>query len=367
MDPCDEFVFLYLLKVMSANFNIKRWKFFCDIRSDPKNIRIMRFTIGVTLAVTISSAINWPLAFLVPILSAVFLTLPIPNPGLRVGLTNMLYTLSAFALGSVFTLFLLPFPLVYVPMLGLILFNLYYMLNRGASFWLVLMSILALLILPMLGNNSEGLAFGFASGFIFSGWATVIIVWLAYFIVPDQPGTPALPKSPGLQRGYSRPAAKAALKSTAAVLPIVVLMLSFNMTNMLLVMVFTAMFIMSPEINKGKAAGVKTMKSALIGGMFAFVFYSLIIVVPEYHFFIVLMLVTTLVIASNSFSDKPNAMYYASCFSTFYILVNSSQAEGADFSSVFITRLLLILLATVYVVFSLIVFEHFWPSRETDS
>jgi len=367
MDPCFEFVFLYLLKVMSANFNIKRWKFLYDIRSDPKNIRIMRFTIGITLAVAITSAINWPLAFLVPILSAVFLTMPIPKPGLQAGLTNMLYTLSAFALGSVFTLFLLPFPLVYIPLFGLVLFNLYYMLNRGAPFWLVLMSILAIMILPMLGNNSEGLVVGVAYGFIFSGWATVFMVWLAYLIVPDQPGTPALPKSPGLNRGYSRPAAEAALKSTAAVLPIVVFVLLFNLTDLLLVMIFTAMFIMSPEINKGKAAGVKSMKSALIGGMFAFVFYALIIVVPEYPFFIVLMLLTTLVIASKSFSDKPNAMYYASCFSTFYILVNSSQAAGADFSSAFIIRLILILLATVYVIFSLIVFEHFWPQRITDS
>ncbi len=351
----------------TKNIYSQRWKLLNDIRSDPKNIRILRFAIGVTLAVTITTTLNWPLAFLVPILTAIFLTIPIPMPGLRAGLTNMLSTLTAFALGSLFTLFLLPFPMVYVPMLGLVLFNLYYMLNRGGSFWFVLMSILAILILPMLGNNSERLAIGFASGFIFSGWATICMLWLAYFLVPDPADTPALPKPPGLQRGYSKAAAEAALKSTAALLPIVVLMLLFNMTEMLLVMIFTAIFIMSPEISKGKAAGVKSIKSALLGGMFAFVFYSLIVAVPQYHFFIVLMLVTTLIIASKSFSDKPNAIYYASCFSTFYILVNFSQSEGADFSSAFIIRLVLILVATLYVVFSLIVFEHFWPQRLNNS
>ncbi|MFV2060415.1 MAG: DUF2955 domain-containing protein [Gammaproteobacteria bacterium] len=334
------------------------------IRGNQQNIRIIRFAVGVTLAVALSSGIDWPLAFLVPILSSVFLAMPIPRPSLHVGLKNMLYTVSAFFIGVVFTLFLLPYPLAYVPMLALALFNLYYMLNRGGSLWFVLMALLGVLILPMLGNNSEGLAAGFAYGFVVSGWVTVLMLWLAFFLVPDPVDTPAMPKKPGLQTGFSLPAAQAALKSTVVVLPLVVLFITLNLLELIVVMVFTAIFTLAPDISKGKTAGINSMKSTLIGGFYAFMFYYLLVAVPQYYFFITLMFLTTLVFARNIFSNKPNGKYYASAFSTLFILVNSSLGEGADFTSAFIMRFTFILLATLYVVFSLMLFEHYWPQQQ---
>ena len=230
-------------------------KLVSEIRSKPQSIRVMRFAIGVTLAVAISSAINWPLAFLVPILTSVFLAMPVPMPGLKSGLTNMLYTVSAFLVGIIFTLFLLPYPLAYIPMLSLALFNLYYMLNRGGSFWFVLMSLLAILILPMLGNNNEGLAKGFAFGFVLSGWATILMVWLAYLLVPDQCGTPPLPKKPGLQKGFSLPAAQAALKSTVVVMPMAILFITFNLSNLLVVLGIHCNIYTCPGYFKRKGSG----------------------------------------------------------------------------------------------------------------
>ncbi len=340
----------------------RQW--WAELRSDQSSIRIMRFAIGVTLAAGLAAAIEWPLAFLVPILTSVFLAMPLPMPSLRLGLKNIWYTVTAFSVGLVFTLFLLPFPMAYIPMLGLALFHLYYMLNRGGSFWLVLMSLLAILMLPMLANAHEGLAAGFAFGFVFSGWVTILMLWTAHLIMPDPPGAPALPKKPGLQTGFSKPAAQAALKSTVIILPLVVMFITLNLTDLIVVMIFAAIFSLAPEVSKGKAAGLNSMKSTVIGGVYAAIFYLLLVAVPEYHFFIALMFLTTLFFASNIFSGKPSAAYYGSAFSTLYILVNSSLGEGADFTEAFLLRFTFILLATIYVVFSLMAFERFWPQRE---
>ena len=340
--------------------------FIAEIRQDQNSIRILRFAVGVTLGVAISAAIDWPLSFLVPILGSIVLAMPLPRPSLKAGLTNMLYTLAAFCIGLVFTLFLLPFSLAYFPMLGLVLFHLYYLINRGGSFWFVLMSLLAVLILPMLGNTNEGLAAGFAFGFIISGWITVFLIWIAHLLVPDPADAPALPKRPGLQTDYSLPAAQAALKSTVVVLPLVMVFIIFDLSGLLLVMVFTAIFTLSPDISKGKAAGVASMKSTLIGGVFAFIFYHLLVGVPQYHFFLTLMFLTTLFFGSNIFSGRPSAVYYGSAFSTLYVLVNSSLEAGSDFTSAFFLRFFFIFLATAYVVFSLMVFERYWPQRRTD-
>jgi len=338
--------------------------FYCDLRATPQRIRIMRFAIGVTLATALSSAIEWPLSFLTPVLTSVVLALPLPMPSLKVGLTNMVYTVAAFFLGLVFTLFLLPFLLAYVPMLGLVLFYLYYTVNRGGSFWLVLMSLLAVLILPLLGNVHEKLATGFAFGFVFSGWITIFMIWFAHLLIPDPTNTPPIPKKPGLQAAYSKPAAQAALKSSIVVLPLVIFFITFELSGQILVMVFAAIFTLSPDISKGKAAGINSMKSTVIGGLYAFIFYQLIVVVPEYYFFVVLMFLTTLHFASRIFSEHPNAKYYASAFATLFVLVNSSLAEGASFSSAFLLRFLFIMLATIYVVFGLMVFERYWPQKD---
>ena len=331
------------------------------IKSSPRNIRVMRFALGLTIAVALTSFFNWPLSFLVPILLTIFLAMPAPKPPLKAGIASMLLTLLAFAIGLVFTLFLLPFPLIYVPMLGLVLFYLFYLLNRGGPLFFVIMALLAILILPMIGTIHESLEFTVAFGFVFSGWVTIMMVWIAHFLVPDQPGMVKLPEKAGFQSGYSKPAAQAALKSTIVILPIAAMFIMLELTDYILVLVFAAIFTLSPNVSKGKEAGMNSLKSTVLGGLYAFAFYALLIAVPEFHFFIALMFLTTLIFASNIFSDKPAAQYYASAFSTLYILIHSSLDGSAGFSSVFFIRFSLILLATIYVVFSLLVFDRYWP------
>lgn len=337
---------------------------FCRLWSNQQSIRIIRFSLGVTLSVAISSAIEWPLSFLLPVLTSVLLALPMPMPSLKAAFISMIFTLAAFALGLGFTLFLIPFPLIYMPMLGLVLFYIYYTMNRGGPFWLVLMSLLAVLILPLLGNLNESLAMGFSMGFIFSGWLTMLMVIIAHLMVPDLPDAPRPPKKPPMKKGFVKPAAQAALKSTIVMLPMVLVFIVFDLTGQLLVMVFAAIFTLQPDIAKGKAAGVNSLKSTVIGGLFAFVFYHLLIVVPEYHFFIALMLLTTVYFGSKIYSGKPGAALYGSAFSTLYVLINSSLGEGSNFTSAFVLRFTFIFMATVYVVYGLMLFERYWPQRK---
>jgi len=332
---------------------------------DQTSVRIIRFTVGVTLAAALAYGINWPLSFLLPILVSFMLSLPLPMPSLQAGLRNMLHTLIAFGVGLVFSLFFLQFPLVYLVMLGLVLFHLYYYLNRGGSLWLALMSIVAILLLSMLGNTHEGLATGISLGFIGTGWLTIIMVWFAYLLVPDPQAAP-FPQAPGFQPGYSRPAAEAALKSTIAILPLASLFFILDLTSYMLVMIFAALFILKPDLSAGKEAGMNSLISTLLGGVCAWVFYWLIVAVPEYHFFIALMFLTALYFGINIFSGKPTAKYYGSALIALLILVNSSMGEDANFTEKFIMRVILITLAVVYIVTALKALDSFWPVQQPD-
>ena len=335
--------------------------------TDPQQIRALRYAVGVTIATALAFGIAWPLSFLFPVLSAVFLAMPLPKLTLFQGLRNMRDSLFAFAVGYIFTMFILPFPVIYVPLLGLALFHTYYHLNRGGSFWLVLMLLVCLLLMPMLAGLHEGLAIGVVSGLVASSWLTIVLLWLAHYIVPDPVDTPALPVSPGVQPGFSAAAAEAALKSTIVVLPIAILFIANNWTSQILVMVFAAIFTLSLNLDKGVEAGTNSIKSTLIGGGVAFFVYWALVAVPEYHFLVLLMFFTSLGFGAAINSALPLAKYLPSAMVAMIILVNSSLAEGSDFSEAFILRILFISLAAIYVVVTLRVLDAFWPKEKVDS
>lgn len=334
-----------------------------EIARDQTSVRVIRFAVGVTISVALAYGIEWPLSFLLPVLTSVLLSLPLPMPSLQAGLRNMLHTLSAFGLGLIFSLFFLHYPLAYILMLGFALFHLYYYLNRGGSFWLTLMSMIAILLLPMLANTHEGLATGMSMGFVFTSWLTVIMIWISHLLVPD-PDTAKLPQMPGFQPGYSAVAAQTALKSTVIIFPLASLFIIFNLMDYLLVMIFAAIFILKPELSKGKEAGQNSLISTILGGVCAWVFYWLIVAVPEFHFYITLMLLTTLIFGINIFSAKPTAKYYSSALVALLILVNGSMAEGANFTMLFLTRIILIVLAVLYIVTTLKILDSYWPAKQ---
>ena len=332
---------------------------------DQTSVRVIRYAVGVTISAALAYGIGWPLSFLLPVLVSFMLSLPLPMPPLATGLRNMWNTLLAFGLGLVFALLFLQFPFAFLLMLGLVMYHLYYYLNRGGSLWLTLMSILAILLLSMLGNSHEGLAAGVSLNFIWTSWLTMIMVWVSYLLVPD-PVDALLPQAPGFQSGYSRPAAEAALKSTIVILPLASLFFLFDLTSFMLVMIFAALFILKPELSAGKEAGVNSLISTLLGGVFAWVFYWLIVAVPEFYFYVVLMALTTLYFGRQVFSGKPTAKYYNSALIALLILVNGSMGEGADFTEKFIMRIILITLAVVYIVAALKMLDSFWPVQQSE-
>jgi hypothetical protein len=147
------------------------------------------------------------------------------------------------------------------------------------------------------------------------------------------------------------------------VYPLASLFIIFDLMDFLLVMIFSAIFILKPELSKGKEAGISSLISTVLGGLIAWVFYWLIVAVPQYHFFIVLMFFTTLVFAMNIFSGKPTAKYYGSALSALLVLINGSMAADAEFSALFMQRIALIVLAVIYIIAMLKVLDSYWPAK----
>lgn len=316
-------------------------------------------------AVAIAFGLEWPLSFLTPVLTAVLLSLPVPRPTHARILTSLGQIAVAFALGLFFTVFLQPFPMVYAAALGLALFHIYYHANRGGSVWLVLMCLIAVLILPMLGNTQDELPVAFAFYFAWSSALAIAINFAAHLVLPDPAGVRATTGSRQLTGGYSSAAAFAALKSTLVLLPVAIIFIAGQWSSQILILVYVGIFRLAPEVSAGKASGAKSMKSTLSGGIAAFVVYALIIAVPEFHFFVLLMFLVLLLFGSVIVSDHPNAKYLGSAATVVIILVSSVTGDGASITDALLIRVLLIAAATLYVVTPLAVLERFVFSRRT--
>ena len=87
------------------------------------------------------------------------------------------------------------------------------------------------------------------------------------------------------------------------------------------------------------------------------------VAVPEYLFLVLLVFLTGLGFGASINSGRPIAAYMPSAMVTLLILVNSSLAEGAEFSDNFVTRIVFIAMAAIYVVFALKMLDAFWPKR----
>lgn len=325
---------------------------------DLRTVRVIRFSVGVTGAVALAFGLAWPLYFLTPVFAGLFLSLPLPGPSLKQAFMLFGYVAVAFAIGLVFTLVLLPYPLIYISALGLALFHIFYLVNRHGPVMLGLMSLIAVLVLSMMGNTQEALAMVFALQFAGSLALAVLFYVLAHGLFPDPPGDHPELAHAEFQPGYSQFAALTALKSTIAVLPLAVFFISANWAGQILVLIYAAIYSITPDLAKGRAAGLKGLFTTITGGLAAMAFYGLIVAVPEYPFFIALMFLATLVFGTNIFSDKPLAKYLPSAFTAMLILLGGSIGEGANFTSKFILRILMISAATLYVVGAMSVLDE---------
>ena len=343
---------------IKAKVQAKPESFIQTLYADVSAMRVLRFAFGVTVACALAYGINWPLAFLMPVFTALLLAMPLPKPSVKASLNNMMSTLQAFALGLAFSLFFLQYPIAYLITLALVLFHLYYYLNRGGSFWFTLMSMIAILVLPMIANSNEGLAIGFSVGFVYSSWLTIAMLWLAHFVFPD-PSFTQFPVKPKYTNRYSKIAAQLALKSTLVTFPIAAVFITFGLSDYLLVMIFSAIFILKPDLTQGKEAGRNSLLSTLLGGVFAWFFYWLIVAVPQFYFYLLLLLATTLFFGRHIFAGTNMSKYYSSGFIALLVIINSAMAADSNFNAILAQRILLISGAIIYIVCALKVLDRF--------
>ena len=215
------------------------------------DLRILRYAVGSTLAMAVAMGFDWTLSFLTPVLTLSFLASPAPRPSLKMGINFVLAIAIASYVGLLVGRILLPYPLVYIPFVGLLLFRIYYAKGGSLHPLLILWLLIALLLIPLMMMQSHALANLVALNLVVGGGATLIVVWISYALLPDRTNEEsstapvAKPPAPTTEERF-----RTAVDSTIVVFPVLILFTVFEMASALLILIMIALLSMQPGFAK---------------------------------------------------------------------------------------------------------------------
>ena len=243
---------------------------------------VLRYAFGAMVLVAVAMGFGWPLAQLLPVLSLSFLAPGGKPPALKVGVFFVLSIVVACLVGLTLAYSFLPMPPIHILITFLLLFHIFYaqgpIFNPLVKVWLLI----AVLLIPYIALQSGLLTMVVAYSLVWNAACALVVVWVIYLIFPAAPenhATPAPPpKTADLPSDHQR--FITALTSTLVIMPVYLIFYFVNMSNALLILVFTAILSMQP----GFAKDWKKVKALIIGnnfgGLAAILAFEILTVVP---------------------------------------------------------------------------------------
>ncbi|WNC73000.1 DUF2955 domain-containing protein [Thalassotalea psychrophila] len=321
-------------------------------KQTPERIRIIRFTIGVTLAIAIAFGFDWPLAFIAAVFTANFLGNNSPKLPFKALFGILIVSITAFCAGILVTRFLLPFPIVFILIMTLLIFLVSYWGYSGGNDFVITMLLVGFTLVPMLGLFKQEVASVVTIGFLFSCLIALLITMIMHEIIPDNPNTEYEDKveKQGLKLKSTR--FQLALLSTIIIMPAIVFFMFFGLTSSLLILVFIAILAQKPDLLMGMKGSKALLLGNTIGGLAAIAVYKLLLIAPTFTALVLLFAVVNIYFAKLIFSDNPLAPLFAMALTTMIILISSGSSGDAGAGGKFYIRILQIGAACGYIIFA---------------
>ena len=328
--------------------------------------RILRFTIGVTLATAYSSYINWPFSFMLVPLVIALMALPTPAPSLRFATWTVAKLIGFIGLGLVLMLPLHSYQLLGLALVTLVLFFTFYLQAQGkiASLTPVFM-VIGVTLTPAFGQNSMDAGVEFAKSLSQSALALFPVIWVTFAVLPAGvfPGLPNAPRIAGTaaDRGIL------ALRPVVVLLPLFVYMLgSDNGIRYLIGYYQPAMIAQHASRVTARKLALDLFLSTIIGATAGLAMWWLMKLWPSWFWFVLMMALFSALFATRIFASGPKPLtpnYYrwSNGLSTLVFIVFPDALTqgftGDDPNMKFYQRILDYLLVTSYSVFAVLVFD----------
>ncbi|CAH1536591.1 conserved membrane hypothetical protein [Vibrio rotiferianus] len=324
--------------------------------------RILRFTIGVGLAVFLAAWINWQLAFVAPVFTAKFL---VDKPNLhRETIYELLLALIAtMGLGLLLSGGITQYPIILLIAVGLMMAWGYYLFTDPKWNLFATILLIAVLMLPFMAINNPAVSLVLASGLAISGAVSVAIFALVHIYLPEPDSEFA---------GYAQPPIgkeqrwHASFRAMLISFPVVCFFFVFQISEALLTMMFVALLSLMITSEKSVKLSAFLIISNGIGGILAISAYSILAIVPNIFFYTAFIALLAVLIGKKVYTAPEKAPIFATAFSTLLVLIGSTLMSSGDIdSNTFIRIFQLVLVGTYMILASLFLETRQWKFLQT--
>ncbi len=324
--------------------------------------RILRFTIGVGLAVFLAAWINWQLAFVAPVFTAKFL---VDKPNLhRETIYELLLALIAtMGLGLLLSGGITQYPIVLLIAVGLMMAWGYYLFTDPKWNLYATILLIAVLMLPFMAINNPAISVVLASGLAISGAVSVAIFALVHIYLPEPDSEFAGYAAPPIgkeQRWH------ASFRAMLISFPVVCFFFVFQISEALLTMMFVALLSLMITSEKSVKLSAFLIISNGIGGILAILAFSILAIVPSIFFYTAFIALLAVLIGKKIYTVPEKAPIFATAFSTLLVLIGSTLMSSGDIdSNTFIRIFQLVLVGTYMILASLFLETRQWKFLQT--
>ena len=342
------------------------------------SVRILRLALATALSMLFSQIINWPLSFIAPVFTMFILALPMPALSFKKGVMFVLVLVVCSYAGLALLPFILNQRMVGIGLLTLALFHSFYYTARGGSPVLGAFATVGLAITTSVGTVSIDAVLGVLQGLSIGAIVGVAFVWVGHAILPDssarvEKAQPAAVK-PEPEKPDLAAAQRSAWRSLLIVMPIIIwFMMSSASASYAAVMIKVASMGQQAGLDQTRHAGRSLLYSTFIGGLGAVIGWQVLSVWPSLIMYTLLIGLGGLIIGPRVFSGKgmhPQGATWSYGFLTMIVVLAPAVLDGQTGSSAdaaFWSRLTMFVLATLYAIGAVFIFDTLWPSKQDDA
>ena len=326
----------------------------------------LRLAFGTWGAVAVSYGVSWPLSFMAPLFTAIFLTMPVWI-GWKFAFQLSLRLAFSLLLGICIAEFLLGFPVVCVLVYTLLLFFIYYNDTPLAPPMAAVFMTIGITIVPMMGLAGAGLPQFIAMALFVNMGAGIVFAWLGHKLLPNSKAVQVVTppgKGPDLSLPSEQERIQQAISSTLVASSAIILFFSLNLLSYAFAMIQICFMVGGGDSRSSAQAMKGNALACCIGGGVIVVVYYLLVAVPTYGFLLAIILLVLLLFSRLIFSGGPMAKAYVSGLTTFLVLLGTSTMVDKVASVNFLLRIGQIIFAGLFAVAGLFLIEHFlWKAR----
>lgn len=324
---------------------------------------IFRLTLGVTGVFSLGLILDWPLAVVGAVFTALFLQAPAPMP-VKTSLKLFTLAIALMALSWLSFSLLKPYPLVFLAGVAIAIVMSFGWSIKGAGILPGVLALMAAMMIPNILVQSSELAsvlvFWIPANLLIAGYASALC-----FVLFPAPRAERIPeKAKGPQSDFDP--ARRLLRMSLITVPFALVFFLFDWSA-ILVLFFVALLSqqLAAATFAGKTVARAMLTANLLGAAIAIVFYELNVIAPMIVTPILLTVLLCLVLGTLAKSKHSLAPAAGSALTTALVIYGGSIAPFADEADEkAIVRVLYIVAAATFVIVSYAVVDEFLPEKK---